>query len=101
MRFLLALLLPALSYAGIWPDNFGPFHRVSAKAVEVSDRPLWEEYGFQQAEEAQYDSGTQKVTATAYRLQDATDALGVFQWKRPANAKVSELGKLAAETPDS
>ena len=87
MRLLLALLLPALSFAGIWPDNFGAFHRVSAKPVEVSDRPLWEEYGFQQAEEAEYVSGDQKFTAIAYRLQDATDALGVFQWQRPANAK--------------
>ena len=79
MRFLLALLLPALSYAGIWPDNFGPFHRVSAKAVEVSDRPLWEEYGFQQAEEAQYDSGTQKFTATAYRLQDQGEEIAAYE----------------------
>jgi hypothetical protein len=101
MRFLLALLLPALSFAGIWPDNFGAFHRVSAKPVEVSDRPLWEEFGFQQAEEAQYASEVEKFKATAYRLQDATDALGVFQWQRPANSQVFKLGKLAVETPDS
>ena len=101
MRFLLALLLPALSFAGIWPDNFGAFHRVSDKPVEVSDRPLWEEFGFQQAEEAQYASEVEKFKATAYRLQDATDALGVFQWQRPANSQVFKLGKLAVETPDS
>src|SRR5207248_7938800 len=68
--FLSFLLLPAFAFGGIWPDNFGAFHRTAVMSVEVSDRPLWDEYGFQQAEQAEYESGVQKFTASAYRLQD-------------------------------
>ena len=41
----------------------------------------------------------QKFTATAWRFQDPTGALGAFEWLRPADAKPSALAKLAAETP--
>jgi hypothetical protein len=101
MRHLLVFLVPALSFAGIWPDNFGVFHRTSAEPVEVQDRALWDEYGFQQAEQAEYASGARKFAVTAYRLQDSTGALGAFEWQRPASARPSPLGSLAAETPDA
>jgi hypothetical protein len=95
------LLLPAFAFGGIWPDNFGAFHRTAVQPVEVSERPLWDEYSFQQAEQAEYESGTRKFTASAYRLQDSTGALGAFEWLRPADAKPSKLAKLAVETPGS
>ena len=101
MKFFLTLLLPIAALAGVWPENFGAFHRTSAQPVEVSDRPLWEEFGLQQAEQATYEGGTRKFAATAYRLQDSTGALAAFEWQRPENAKTSSLDKLAAETPDS
>jgi hypothetical protein len=101
MRLLFSILFPALTFAGIWPDNFGAFHRTAAQPVEVSDRALWDEYGFQQAEQARYESEARKFTASAYRLQDSTGALGAFDWLRPSNAKPSPLGQLAAETGDS
>ncbi|HUJ23074.1 MAG TPA: DUF6599 family protein [Bryobacteraceae bacterium] len=97
MKPLLVLFFPLLSYAGIWPETFGAFHRTAAQPVEVSDRPLWDEYGLQQAEQAQYASGAKTFQATAYRLADSTGALGAYEWQRPANAKPSALGKLAAE----
>src|SRR5437588_2301899 len=87
MKFFLLFLLPALSFAGIWPENFGSFHRTSAQPVQLSEQPLWDEYGFQQAEQAQYEAGSRKFTATAYRLQDSTGAMAVFEWKRVENAK--------------
>ena len=101
MRTLLLLLLPALTYAGVWPDNFGAFHRTADQPVQVPDRPLWDEYGLQKAEQCQYESGPRKFTAIAYQLQDSTGALGAFDWQRPANAKASTLSKLAVETADS
>src|ERR1051326_3079921 len=101
MKYLVAFLLPAFAFAGIWPDTFGAFHRTVVQPVEVSDRPLWDEYGFQQAEQAQYESGVQKFTATAYRLQDSTGALAAFEWQRPADAKSSPVAKLAVETSGS
>jgi hypothetical protein len=101
MKFLLAILLPGLSLAGIWPDNLGAFRRAAVQPVDVSDRPVWDEYGFQQAEQARYESGDRTFTAVAYRLQDSTGGLAAFDWQRPGQAKPSALGKLAAETPDS
>ncbi len=102
MKYVLALLLlPGLSLASIWPDNFGAFHRTAVQPLDVPDRPLWDEYGFQQAEQAQYESGHQKLLASAYRLQDSTGALAAFEWQRPADGKRSALAKLAVETADS
>jgi len=101
MRLLLTLVLPAVSFAGIWPDTFGTFQRTAAKPVVVPDRPLWEEAGLQQAEQAEYNLQGRKFTATAYRLQDSTGALSAFDWERPAEAKPSALGKLAVESADS
>ncbi len=101
MKFFLFLLFPALSVAGVWPDTFGAFHRTASQPAQVSDRPLWDEYGLQRAEQAEYELGTGKFTATAYQLQDSTGALGVFDWQRPSGARPSALAKLAVETGDS
>jgi hypothetical protein len=95
----LALLLPALATAAIWPDPLGAFHRVSDQPITVqTDQALWDEYGFRDGETAQYEGDGQKFTATAWRIQDPTGALGAFEWLRPADSKPSALAKLAAET---
>jgi len=95
---LLLLLFTASAQAGIWPAQFGPAKLLSAKTVKISDESLWSEYGLQEAEQAQYESDSQKFTATAYRLQDSTAALGAFDWQRPFDAKKSELSQLAVQT---
>ncbi len=100
MRLFIALILPAASFAGIWPDTFGAFHCATTKPIEVSDRPLWDEFGLQQAEQAQYEFQARKFTGTAYRLQDSTGALSAFDAERPADAKTSALGRLAVESDD-
>jgi hypothetical protein len=92
------LLFASAAWAGILPDQIGPAKRISAKPAPLSDQKLWSEYGLQESEQAQYEAGPQKFTATAYRLQDSTAALGAFEWQRPKNAEQSQLGKLAAET---
>ncbi|PYT25421.1 MAG: hypothetical protein DMG57_25295 [Acidobacteria bacterium] len=100
MKYLLALLLPAAAFAGIWPENFGAFRRTAVQPADVSDRALWDEYSLQQSEQAQYESATQHFTAVAYRLQDSTGAYAAFEWQRPADAIPTKLGKLTAKTPD-
>jgi len=92
-------LLPTLASAAIWPDALGPFHRVSAKAIAVeSDQAIWDEYGLREGETAQYAGDGQKFTATAWRFQDPTGALGAFEWLRPPDSKPSPVAKLAAES---
>jgi hypothetical protein len=87
--------------AAIWPEQFGTFKRTSFQTVSVSDRQVWDEYGLEEAEQAEYASAEGHFTATAYRLKDPTSALAVFQWQKPAKAAPSELTKLAVETSDS
>jgi hypothetical protein len=96
----LALLLPLLSAAAIWPDALGTFQRVSSQGVAFqSNQPIWDEYGFREGEEAQYQGDGQKFTATAYRFQDSTGAMAAYEWMRHPDSKPSSLARLAAETP--
>ncbi len=102
-RLILALALSCAGLAvpaaaAIWPEYLGTFTRQSARPVQVTDRVLWEEFGLEEAEQAEYASGEARYKATAYRLRDATLAMAVFQWLRPAGARASELSELAVES---
>jgi hypothetical protein len=95
----LALLLPTLAAAAIWPDQLGAFHRVATQPfAPTADQAIWDEYAFRDGETARYEGDGQKFSAAAYRFQDPTGALGAFDWLRPADSKPSTLAKLAAET---
>ena len=95
----LLLLLPALSTAAIWPGDLGAFHRISAQPVAFqSNQPIWDEYGFQEGEEAHYEGAGEKFLARAYRFQDATGAMSGFEWMRLPDSRPSPLGRLAAES---
>jgi hypothetical protein len=97
-RLLLALLVPALAQAAIWPDAIGAWHRTAASKPVLTDGPLWDEYGLQESETATYENGSAGFTATAWRLQDSTGALAVYDWQRPGKSEPSKLAALAAET---
>ena len=86
-------------HAAIWPDQLGPFTKASSKPAEVADQAVWQEYGLQETEQAEYASGGQHFTATAYRLKDPTGALAAFQWQSPADAKHSSIGEHAVQSP--
>jgi len=98
--FWLTLLVASCAQAAVWPDQLGDYKKASSKAVVVEDRPLWEEYGLKQTEQAEYTAGAKHFTGTAYRFQDSTGAYGVFEWQRPAGSKSSKLGDAGAETRD-
>lgn len=91
---------PARAQSVLWPDQFGSFRKVASRAVPLSDRAVWEEYGFQQAEEAEYSAPAGKFRGRAFRLKDPTGALAAFQWQRPAKSAPSKLGNLAVETAE-
>jgi hypothetical protein len=99
MKLVAFLLAPALASAAIWPETFGSYKRVTADPGAISEDSLWRELGFQEAEEAGYAAPAGKFRAGAFRFQDSTGAMAAFQWQRPADARPSKLGKLAAETP--
>jgi hypothetical protein len=100
MKLLLALLIPVLSQAAIWPDAIGSYHRAATMPVSIIDHPIWDEYGLKESEAAKYESDAGNFTATAYRLQDTTGALAAFDWQRPQQSTPSKAARLAAETAD-
>jgi hypothetical protein len=104
MKLLLALLIPAVSQAAIWPDAIGPYHRAATMQVTLTDRPVWDEYGLKESESVKYENGRENgassFTATAYVLQDSTGALAAFDWQRPAGSTPSKADRLAVETAD-
>jgi len=91
-------LLPALAAAAVWPETIGAWRRVSVQPAAISDRPVWDEFGFKEAETATFENGGKSFTATGYRLQDPTGAMAAFQWQVPAKSTPSKLTALAVET---
>lgn len=96
---LLALLITTSASGAILPDQIHGAAKGPAKQVEIEERAIWEEYGFDSAEAAEYSGLTGKFAVTAWRMKDPTGALGVFQWMRPAGWKHSTLAALAVESP--
>ena len=98
MKFLIALFLPALAAAAVWPETIGAWKRASTGSAALSERALWDEYGFKEGETAQYESAGKSFTASAWRFQDSTGALGAFNWQSPEDAKPSKRAASAVET---
>jgi hypothetical protein len=96
---LVLALLPAFLNAAVWPDRFGAFTEAPSKPLELASQSVWNEYGLQETERAEYASGKERFTAAAFRFRDPTGALAAFQWQSPAGATPSAIGKYAVETP--
>ncbi len=96
----LTLLLASCAQAALWPDQVGEYKKTSSKPLVVENRPLWDEYGLKQTEQAEYTAGAKHFRGTAYGFQDPTGAFAAFEWQRPAGSKPSKLGDIAAEAGD-
>lgn len=96
MRFLaLSLVVPALAAAAVWPEAIGEWKRTQVQPATVVERPVWDEYGFKEAETATFEQGDRTFTATGYRLVDSTSAMAALQWQTagaPAKGKVTSHG---------
>jgi len=57
-----------------------------------------DDYNLKDWESASYQNGAARFTVAAWRLADTTGSLAAFDWRRPADARPSKLGPLAAET---
>jgi len=99
-RLALAFLATAAANAAIFPDQLGEFKKSAPKTISVPDLPLYEEYGLQTSEQADYSAGGKKFTATAWRFQDSTGAMAMFEARVPPGATPSKLSKLAVTTSD-
>ena len=97
-KFAFLLLAPA-AFAGIWPDAIDGWQRKTAAPAAISDKRVWDEYGLEASERADFMKNGVTAHGTAWRMKDPTSALAIYQWRRP-KGKLSELAKLAVETPD-
>ncbi|HLH44078.1 MAG TPA: hypothetical protein VKV74_13915 [Bryobacteraceae bacterium] len=82
---LVALILPVMVGAGfaeaaIFTDQIGPYHKTSAKPVPVADPALYQEYGFQEAEQADFAAPAGRFHVTGWRFSDSTGAMAFQQF---------------------
>lgn len=98
---LTAVLAVAPSVAGIWPEEFYGLKRTSLSPVALTGDAIWQEYGFEQGEVAEYAGEGARLKATAWRFSDSTAAMAVFQWQRPAGYKPADIEPLAVESPSA
>ncbi len=87
--------------AQIWPDPWQGSKREKVEAVVPKEPQLWAEFGGEAAERAVYNGPVGKFEATAYRMQDATGALSLYQAIRPENAVPVRGAATVATTPGS
>jgi len=97
---LLLLASVAPLQAAIFPDQVGAFTKGPVKTVSAPDLDLYDEYGIQATEQAEYASPDKKFLATAWRFHDSTGAMAMFEYRRPPGATPSKLAKLAVSTSD-
>jgi hypothetical protein len=96
LRSLILVLIAAGLNAAILPERFSNFERTGVTQPVVDDRAVWDEFGLEEASQAEYAAGSRKFGVTAYRMKDPTGAVAAFQWQRPANAS---SGQTSATTP--
>src|ERR1017187_1865840 len=84
-KLLLVLLTTGVVNAAILPDTIGDWKKAPAKNAAVSK--VWQEYGLQDSETAEYSAASTKYTISAYRFADATGAFAAFNEVRPADSK--------------
>jgi len=98
LRRLLILAVPwasgAATAASMWPEQLWDQRRAAASPIELQDNSVWEEYGLEAAEQAQYPS----FRVRGYRLKDPTSALAVFQWLKPAGAPPARIETYSAQS---
>jgi hypothetical protein len=99
-RIGLLLMMAAAVSAAIFPDKIGEFERGAPASLSMPDRALFDEFGLEATEHADYKSEGKHFTATAWRFKDSTGAMAFFQAHRPSGATPAPLAKLSVATSD-
>lgn len=84
-----AILAPASpGFSAILPGVIGPWKQISNAPLAVkTQRPLWDELGLQDSEQAVYQKGAARLGVEAWRVADSTAAMGAFDFKRTPTAR--------------
>ena len=101
---LLLLCLPAalLAQAPIFPDQIGLYQKKAPITLSAPDRPLYQEYGLEDIEQAVYvdAAANKRFTATGWRMHDSTGAMALFESRRPPGAVRANFAPLSVTTSD-
>jgi len=90
------------SVAALLHEALGPFERLEPRAYSPEDAELFDEFGLEEAEEAQYRAADgRNVLVRALQFYDDTGAVAAFSWLRPDGAARVERGERAVEKGDS
>ena len=86
----------------IFPDQIGPYQKSAPKTIGIPDQALFQEYGLEATEQADYTAVSEKkrFTATAWRTHDSTGAMALFEFRRPPGATVANFTPLSVHTSD-
>lgn len=98
VRFL--LLMPLVASAAIFPDHIGTFEKGAPTSLTIPDRALFDEFGLEATEQAEYKAEAKHFTATAWRFHDSTGAMAFFEAHRPSGATAAPVLKLIVSTSD-
>jgi hypothetical protein len=99
-RIMLLMLAATAASAAIFPNQIGAFEKGPPASLAVPDRALFDEFGLEATEQAEYKAEKQHFTATAWRFRDSTGALAFFEAHRPSGATPAPVTKLAVTASD-
>jgi hypothetical protein len=94
------LVLGGMAHGAIFPDQIGAYKKGPPKTIAVPDQALYDEYGLEATEQAEYVSPEKRFTATTWRMRDSTGAMALFEARRPPGATSAGLTKLSVRTSD-
>jgi hypothetical protein len=95
------LLFATQAGAAIFPDQIGEYRKSAPKTIGVPDRALYDEYGLEATEAADYTGpGQKRFAAVGWHLHDSTGAMALFQFHRPSGAVPANFAPLAVKTSD-
>jgi hypothetical protein len=98
-KLFLFLLAAAAANAAILPDTIGDWKKGAPAPAVVPDQKVWQEYGLQDSETAEYTAGgPTKYFILAYRFADATGAFAAFNQARPADSQPVDVTGLGVVT---
>ncbi len=92
--------MPLVASAAIFPDHIGTFEKGAPTSLTMPDRALFDEFGLEATEQAEYKAEAKHFTATAWRFHDSTGAMAFFEAHRPSGAAAAPVLKLIATTSD-
>ena len=98
LRAIALLVFAASAHAAIFPDTLGIYKKIAPKTVSALDQALYDEYGLDGSEQAEYIAPKKHFMATAWRFRDSTGAMATFESRRSPGSE--PLGKLSFRTPD-